>query len=166
MLPTGTGPVDALDLRAEPPGQPHAALLHADQDDAVDTVVALEDLVGHAGRRPPNVVGCEHPLGARRRLIQAAPPSGPHGTRFTVAGEGSSGSTVAAAPSCGGTVDVVQFEDIYRRELRTMIALGTSLTGSREAGVDLAHEAMLRAYRVLVHGRLDGSSRVRGSGGC
>ena len=28
-----------------------------------------------------------------------------------------------------------------------MIALGTSLTGSREAGVDLTHEAMLRAYR-------------------
>ena len=28
-----------------------------------------------------------------------------------------------------------------------MIALGTSLTGSREAGADLAHEAMLRAYR-------------------
>ena len=41
----------------------------------------------------------------------------------------------------------VQFEDVYRSELRAMIALGTSLTGSREAGVDLAHEAMLRAYR-------------------
>ena len=42
---------------------------------------------------------------------------------------------------------VVQFEDLYRCELRTLIALGTSLTGSREAGADLAHEAMLRAYR-------------------
>ena len=41
----------------------------------------------------------------------------------------------------------VEFEDVYRRELHTMVALGTSLTGSREAGVDLAHEAMLRAYR-------------------
>jgi RNA polymerase sigma-70 factor (ECF subfamily) len=39
------------------------------------------------------------------------------------------------------------FEDLYRRELRAMIALGTTLTGSPEAGVDLAHEAMLRAYR-------------------
>ena len=35
-----------------------------------------------------------------------------------------------------------------------MIALGTTLTGSRDAGVDLAHEAMLRAYRAwpTVHG--------------
>jgi RNA polymerase sigma-70 factor (ECF subfamily) len=41
----------------------------------------------------------------------------------------------------------VQFEEMYRNELRTMIALGTSLTGSRDAGADLAHEAMLRAYR-------------------
>jgi RNA polymerase sigma-70 factor (ECF subfamily) len=41
----------------------------------------------------------------------------------------------------------VHFEDLYRGELRTMVALGTSLTGSREAGADLAHEAMLRAYR-------------------
>jgi RNA polymerase sigma factor (sigma-70 family) len=39
------------------------------------------------------------------------------------------------------------FEDVYRRELRPIVALATSLTGSREAGVDLAHEAMLRAYR-------------------
>jgi RNA polymerase sigma-70 factor, ECF subfamily len=44
-------------------------------------------------------------------------------------------------------VGAVEFEDVYRRELHTMVALGTSLTGSREAGVDLAHEAMLRAYR-------------------
>jgi RNA polymerase sigma-70 factor (ECF subfamily) len=39
------------------------------------------------------------------------------------------------------------FEDLYRRELRAMIALGTTLTGSPEVGVDLTHEAMLRAYR-------------------
>lgn len=39
------------------------------------------------------------------------------------------------------------FEALYRRELRALIALGTSLTGSRETGIDLAHEAMLRAYR-------------------
>jgi RNA polymerase sigma-70 factor, ECF subfamily len=41
-----------------------------------------------------------------------------------------------------------EFEDVYRRELRTMVALATSLTGNREVGVDLAHEAMLRAYRA------------------
>jgi RNA polymerase sigma-70 factor (ECF subfamily) len=40
------------------------------------------------------------------------------------------------------------FEDLYRRELRAIVALGTSLTGNREAGRDLAHEAMLRAYRA------------------
>lgn len=37
---------------------------------------------------------------------------------------------------------------MYRRELTPMIALGTTLTGSRDLGVDLAHEAMLRAYRA------------------
>jgi len=40
------------------------------------------------------------------------------------------------------------FEAMYRRELTPMIALGTTLTGSSDAGVDLAHEAMLRAYRA------------------
>lgn len=40
------------------------------------------------------------------------------------------------------------FEAMYRRELTPMIALGTTLTGSADAGVDLAHEAMLRAYRA------------------
>jgi RNA polymerase sigma factor (sigma-70 family) len=40
------------------------------------------------------------------------------------------------------------FEAMYRRELTAMIALGTTLTGSGDAGVDLAHEAMLRAYRA------------------
>jgi RNA polymerase sigma-70 factor, ECF subfamily len=44
-------------------------------------------------------------------------------------------------------VSDVTFEEVYRRELRSMVALGTTLTGSREAGVDLAHEAMVRAYR-------------------
>ena len=40
-----------------------------------------------------------------------------------------------------------EFEDVYRRELHAIVALATSLTGSRETGRDLAHEAMLRAYR-------------------
>jgi RNA polymerase sigma-70 factor, ECF subfamily len=44
-------------------------------------------------------------------------------------------------------VSNASFEDLYRRELPSMVALGTTLTGSREAGVDLAHEAMVRAYR-------------------
>lgn len=39
------------------------------------------------------------------------------------------------------------FEAMYRRELTSMVALGASLTGSRDTGADLAHEAMVRAYR-------------------
>ena len=39
------------------------------------------------------------------------------------------------------------FEDLYRRELRAIVAVATTLTGSPEVGRDLAHEAMLRAYR-------------------
>jgi RNA polymerase sigma-70 factor (ECF subfamily) len=39
------------------------------------------------------------------------------------------------------------FEDLYRRELRAIVALATTLSGSPDVGVDLAHEAMLRAYR-------------------
>lgn len=40
------------------------------------------------------------------------------------------------------------FESLYRRELRVLNALGATLTGSREAGADLAHEALLRAFRA------------------
>ena len=48
------------------------------------------------------------------------------------------------------------FEVLYRRELRSMIALAAALSGSRETGADLAHEAMLRAYLDWAHvGRLD-----------
>lgn len=39
------------------------------------------------------------------------------------------------------------FEAMYRRELAVITALGASLTGDDELGADLAHEAMLRAYR-------------------
>ncbi len=39
------------------------------------------------------------------------------------------------------------FEAMYRSELLSMVTLGASLTGSQETGADLAHEAMLRAYR-------------------
>ncbi len=39
------------------------------------------------------------------------------------------------------------FEALYRAELVGLRALGTSLSGSPEVGADLAHEALLRAYR-------------------
>lgn len=39
------------------------------------------------------------------------------------------------------------FETLYRQELSPLIALATSMTGSRELGADLAHEALARAYR-------------------
>lgn len=41
----------------------------------------------------------------------------------------------------------VDFEEVYRRELVAIVALAVALTGNRETGVDLAHEAMLRAFR-------------------
>lgn len=47
-----------------------------------------------------------------------------------------------------GTVEPSSFEVVYRAELLSLVSLGASLTGSREAGADLAHEAMLRAYRA------------------
>ena len=40
-------------------GDPHAAALQADEDDAVGAVVALDDLVGDAGERPAHVVGAQ-----------------------------------------------------------------------------------------------------------
>ena len=57
------GALDALDLGAERLGHPHAAALEADENDALQTAVALDDLVGDAGERPANVVGAEHLLG-------------------------------------------------------------------------------------------------------
>ena len=44
-------------------------------------------------------------------------------------------------------VDQAGFEAFYRREALPLAALATALTGSRETGADLAHEALLRAYR-------------------
>lgn len=41
----------------------------------------------------------------------------------------------------------VDFEAIYRRELVPIVALAVALTGNRKTGADLAHEAMLRAFR-------------------
>jgi RNA polymerase sigma-70 factor, ECF subfamily len=39
------------------------------------------------------------------------------------------------------------FEEVYRRELVPISAVAIALTGDRELGADLAHEAMLRAFR-------------------
>ena len=39
------------------------------------------------------------------------------------------------------------FEEMYRREIRAMIAVATALCGSRSVGEEVAQEAMLRAYR-------------------
>ncbi len=44
-------------------------------------------------------------------------------------------------------VDGERFEDLYRREVRALVALASSMTGSRDAAADLVHEAMLRAHR-------------------
>ncbi|HEX2783644.1 MAG TPA: sigma-70 family RNA polymerase sigma factor [Ilumatobacteraceae bacterium] len=48
-----------------------------------------------------------------------------------------------ADPSAGAA----NFETLYRQELPTLIALATTMTGSRDVGADLAHEALARAYR-------------------
>lgn len=39
------------------------------------------------------------------------------------------------------------FEAFYRAELRPLTALAASMTGNYETGKDVAHEALLRAYR-------------------
>ena len=62
--PTGIGVVDAGDLGAERLGEPHAATLEADQSDAVEAAVALDDLVRHPGDGPAHVVRPEDLLAA------------------------------------------------------------------------------------------------------
>jgi RNA polymerase sigma-70 factor, ECF subfamily len=42
---------------------------------------------------------------------------------------------------------VANFEQLYRQELAPLIALATTMTGDRDLGADLAHEALARAYR-------------------
>ena len=54
---------------------------------------------------------------------------------------------VEVADGVAGDECRVGFERVYRRELVPIVALAVALTGSRETGVDLAHEAMLRAFR-------------------
>jgi RNA polymerase sigma-70 factor (ECF subfamily) len=45
------------------------------------------------------------------------------------------------------STSTANFERLYRQELSALIALATSMTGSRDIGADLAHEALARAYR-------------------
>jgi len=45
------------------------------------------------------------------------------------------------------STSTANFERLYRQDLSALIALATTLTGNRDAGADLAHEAMARAYR-------------------
>ncbi len=47
----------------------------------------------------------------------------------------------------GVTLGTVGFDDFYRAQLHPLATLATALTGSRDTGADLAHEALLRAYR-------------------
>jgi RNA polymerase sigma-70 factor (sigma-E family) len=44
-------------------------------------------------------------------------------------------------PASGG------FDDFYRSEYPSLVAVATALTGSPQTGADLAQDAMLRAYR-------------------
>lgn len=47
-----------------------------------------------------------------------------------------------------GRAGAEPFEAFYRREVAVLTALATALTGNRDLGADLAHEALLRAYRA------------------
>ena len=56
-------------------------------------------------------------------------------------------SNVTMARNAEASTGTANFEMLYRQELSTLIALGASMTGSREIGADLAHEALARAFR-------------------
>ena len=45
------------------------------------------------------------------------------------------------------STSTANFERLYRQDLSALIALATTMTGNRDVGADLAHEAMTRAYR-------------------
>ena len=89
-------------------GQPDPAGAHAEQDEAVQAPVALEDLVRHAGRRPPDVVRGQDPLGVRRRAGGAARHALFHGfsCRASLTGPASRSTARVAAtapPRCGAS---------------------------------------------------------------
>ncbi len=56
-------------------------------------------------------------------------------------------SNVTMARQAEASTAAAGFEALYRQELAPLIALAISMTGSRELGADLAHEALARAYR-------------------
>lgn len=56
-------------------------------------------------------------------------------------------SNVTMARHAEAPTSTANFEALYRRELAPLIALATTLTGSRDLGADLAQEALARAYR-------------------
>ena len=56
-------------------------------------------------------------------------------------------SNVTMARQAEASTSAANFERLYRQELPTLIALATTMTGSRDLGADLAHEALTRAYR-------------------
>src|SRR5205807_3017456 len=55
------GALDALERLGQAPGQWHAARLQPDQAHTLEAVVALHDLVGDAGDRPPQVLAVHDP---------------------------------------------------------------------------------------------------------
>ena len=55
--------------------------------------------------------------------------------------------TVSMTRPADVSADVGSFDVTYRRELPTMIALATTMTGDTHLGADIAYEAMLRLYR-------------------
>lgn len=56
-------------------------------------------------------------------------------------------SNVTMARHAEASTTTANFERLYRQELSALIALATTMTGSRDIAADLAHEALARAYR-------------------
>ncbi len=56
-------------------------------------------------------------------------------------------SNVTMARQADPSTGAANFERLYRQELSALTALATTMTGSRDVGADLAHEALARAYR-------------------
>ena len=56
-------------------------------------------------------------------------------------------SNVMMARHAEASTSTANFERLYRQELSALIALATTMTGNRDIGADLAHEALARAYR-------------------
>ena len=59
VLPLGAA-LGARDLLGQAAGERHAAMRDSEQDQVLGAVAALEDLVGDARQRPPDLVGAQH----------------------------------------------------------------------------------------------------------